>query len=113
MRRQALGAALEQDLELVQSSEQCLLEDSRNKEELIRGLMRTVHSEGAERPKRGMLQKLASKLGGHSGQKAEIAELEHVAEEAMQDNLRLRTPPRMDTGLYLSGFRVYYCCYVL
>jgi len=88
-----LDASLESDVKLLQASKQCLLADSREKDELIVYLMRTIKS--AELKKNGTKSRSWwSFLGWGERQDLEVEatvdELERIAEEAMRDNARLR-----------------------
>eukprot|EP00435_Cladocopium_sp_Y103_P049397 s394_g14.t2 len=91
------NAGLEQDLELLRSSEQCLQADSQEKEELISFLMRTMRSTEREaeasRPRPGAGSRLLGLLSGRRDRSQalrNLEELEKVAEEALLDNMRLR-----------------------
>lgn len=101
---------LEQDLDLLASSKQCLLDDSKEKEELISFLMRTVRSDGSELENPGSLKKpgagakfLGLLRGPGRSQRTQLEELQKVAEEAMMDNLRLRK----DLRILAEEFRKY------
>ncbi|CAE7468379.1 unnamed protein product [Symbiodinium sp. CCMP2592] len=101
---------LEQDLDLLASSKQCLLDDSKEKEELISFLMRTVRSDGSElenpasMKKPGAGAKIFGLLRGPGrSQRTQLEELQKVAEEAMMDNLRLRK----DLRILAEEFRKY------
>merc|ERR1711920_443410 len=92
---------------ILRSSEQCLLADSKEKEDLISNLMRTVRSEqpleDGSNPAKGAVAPTARRgslgrsLWGRAQRdsQAEVNELERVAEESMKDNLRLRNDLRV------------------
>lgn len=91
---EALNIGLERDLELLQSSEQCLLDDSREKQDLVAYLMRQFRSRNPDSEatmrsqSSGMLGNLWWRQSPES--EADLDELERVAEEATRDNIRLR-----------------------
>jgi len=95
---EALCSGLEHDIDLLQSSEQVLQEDTTEKQELIRTLMRNAHAlsqnarENARRSSKSgsVLRGIKKALGAGDSQKAHIQELERAAEEAILDNMRLR-----------------------
>jgi len=110
----SLRDELENDLELLRSSEQLLRDDTREKAMLIRKLLREVHADSFREERAastsassGGFGLAATTLGGTTSallglwkkgiggsrskkRKATVEELEHVAQEAMLDNLRLR-----------------------
>ncbi|CAJ1446544.1 unnamed protein product [Effrenium voratum] len=91
---------LEEDLELLQASEQCLQADSREKEEIISSLMRAMRSDDSDRSESESAASYRRPGAGamffgllrrdRSQEKEQQQELEHVAEEALLDNMRLR-----------------------
>lgn len=101
---EALKEGLERDIELLHSSHECLLHDSREKEDLIRNLMRTAHAQPREGPgaiprkeqsttskvSSSVMRHLRTAIGVADSRQARIEELERIAEEAMLDNMRLR-----------------------
>merc|ERR1712032_842272 len=80
--------------EILQSSRQLLLDDSRQKEDLVANLLRQMRpdekpAESTENhPKRNVFSQLLGR--GRKEAQANREELEHMAEETMLDNMRLR-----------------------
>merc|ERR1712187_936665 len=102
---EALNAGLETDLDLLQSSVQCLQADVQAKDDLISDLMSSTSraengpssTASASRPRRdSMLDQLwnLSGLKDESKVQLENDELKRMAEEAMLDNMRLHNDLR-------------------
>merc|ERR1712066_92998 len=105
-----LNKSLGRDLELLRETEQCLLQDSREKDDLTAFLMRKVKlaelEEGASRrrenakPRTGntalsMIGRMFPQQARRDAPIADVDELEHEAAEALRDNVRLRNDLRV------------------
>mmetsp|Transcript_58226 Transcript_58226/g.138679 ORF Transcript_58226/g.138679 Transcript_58226/m.138679 type:complete len:169 (+) Transcript_58226:188-694(+) len=98
---EVLRAGLEHDVELLKETEQMLRHDCMEKDAFITELMRKVASEEIEMQSRARAQsrKKPSRLRflrrERKGLQSDYEDLQHEAEEAMLDNIRLKNNLRM------------------